>query len=348
MPECENFTYFGISPNGSVSFGDLINTPGAYGFGPNYFGRPWPGTPQTDFYAFDDNGKLKVANLGFPTDGVLRFWGGDGFKIQGIHDPNVWLEPIEKYNFVQTGRFDITPRMRVSGSVYLTSYEAEAADGSQGFYTTGLFGSPSSSLIVECNNPFLDPADSAFLCENWVSGTNSYGNDTFIMSKAWGPYVRSIGGEDVDTVDNRVFNLRLEGDFDIGDRTFDYNVGITDGTSRRVNSRGDIIKARLFAAIDAVLLPDGTIDCRVNTVSRSSYTNEFIEDPYFQPGGTMDPSYAILGEPGDCSPLNPFGNGSQISDAAADYVGGQVSTRTGTNQNYNLATFQVLLLITSR
>ena len=335
VPECENFTYFGISPNGSVSFGDLINTPGAYGFGPNYFGRPWPGTPQTDFYAFDDNGKLKVANLGFPTDGVLRFWGGDGFKIQGIHDPNVWLEPIEKYNFVQTGRFDITPRMRVSGSVYLTSYEAEAADGSQGFYTTGLFGSPSNSLIVECNNPFLDPADSAFLCENWVSGTNSYGNDTFIMSKAWGPYVRSIGGEDIDTVDNRVFNLRLEGDFDIGDRTFDYNVGITDGTSRRVNSRGDIIKARLFAAIDAVVLPDGTIDCRVNTVSRSSYTNEFIEDPYYQPGGTMDPSYAILGEPGDCSPLNPFGDGSQISDAAADYVGGQVSTRTATNQNYN-------------
>ena len=155
VPECENFTYFGISPNGSVSFGDLINTPGAYGLGPNYFGRPWPGTPQTDYYAFDDNGKLKVAKLGFPTDGVLRFWGGDGFKIQGIHDPNVWLEPIEKYNFVQTGRFDITPRMRVSGSVYLTSYEAEAADGSQGFYTTGLFGSPSNSLIVECNNTLL-------------------------------------------------------------------------------------------------------------------------------------------------------------------------------------------------
>ena len=53
------------------------------------------------------------------------------------------------------------------------------------------------------------------------------------MSKAWGPYVRSIGGEDVDTVDNRVFNLRVEGDFDIGDRTFDYNVGITDGTSKK-------------------------------------------------------------------------------------------------------------------
>ena len=35
---------------------------------------------------------------------------------------------------------------------------------------------------------------------------------------------------------------------------------------RRVNSRGDIIKARLFAAIDAVFASDGTIDCRVNTV----------------------------------------------------------------------------------
>ena len=101
FPSCESFTYFGISPNGSVSYGDLINTPGAYGYGPNPCGDPWPGEPQTDFYAFDDNGKLKVAKFGFPTDGVLRFYGGDGFKIAGIHDPGVWLEPIEKFNFVQ-------------------------------------------------------------------------------------------------------------------------------------------------------------------------------------------------------------------------------------------------------
>ena len=47
-----------------------------------------------------------------------------------------------------------------------------------------------------------------------------------------------------------------------------------------------ILKARLFAAIDAVLLADGTIDCRVNTMSRSAYTNELFEDPYMQPGGT--------------------------------------------------------------
>ena len=36
-----------------------------------------------------------------------------------------------------------------------------------------------------------------------------------------------------------------------------------------------------------VLLADGTIDCRVNTMSRSAYTNELFEDPYMQPGGTM-------------------------------------------------------------
>ena len=93
------------------------------------------------------NGNLKVNNLGFPTDGVLRFWGGDGFNDTRLFMIQTFgIEPIEKYNFVQTGRFDVTPRMRVSGSVYLTSYEAEAADGNQGFYTTGLFGSPSSTL----------------------------------------------------------------------------------------------------------------------------------------------------------------------------------------------------------
>ena len=54
-----------------------------------------------------------------------------------------------------------------------------------------------------------------------------------------------------------------------------------------------------------------------------------------QPGGTTDPSYFLLGEPGDCVPLNPFGDGTQMSDAAIDYVGGMVSTRTTTEQNYN-------------
>ena len=336
-PDCEGFTYFGISPNGSVTLGDILNTPGAFGAPPNR-GRTtgWPGTPQTDYVGFDDNGNLKINKQGIPTDGVLRYRGGDGMNFGYPHSPTVVVQPIEKYNFVQTGRFDVTPRMRVSGSVYLTSYEAEDASGNQGFYTTGLFGSPSNTLIVECTNPYLSAADSAELCANWSTGTNSYGNKTFQMSKAWGPYVNSLGGEDVDTVDNRVFNLRVEGDFDIADRTFDYSFGVTDGESRRVNSRGDIIKGRLFAAVDAILLSDGTIDCRYNQLGASGYTTqEYFTDPYMQPGGTSDPSYFMLGEPGDCAPLSPFGDGSQISDEALNYVGGSVSTRTKTNQNYN-------------
>ena len=336
-PDCEGFTYFGISPNGSVTLGDPINTPGAFGLPPNQ-GRTsgWPGTPQTDYVGFDDNGVLKINRQGLPTDGVLRYRGGDGMNFGYPHSPTVVVQPIEKYNFVQTGRFDVTPRMRVSGSVYLTSYEAEDASGNQGFYTTGLFGSPSNTLVVECTNPYLSAADSAELCANWSTGTNSYGNKTFKMSKAWGPYVNSLGGEDVDTVDNRVFNLRVEGDFDFAERTFDYSFGVTDGESRRVNSRGDIIKGRLFAAVDAILLSDGTIDCRYNQLGASGYTTqEYFSDPYMQPGGTSDPSYFMLGEPGDCAPLSPFGDGSQISEAALNYVGGSVSTRTKTNQNYN-------------
>ena len=209
--------------------------------------------------------------------------------------------------------------MRVSGSVYLTSYEA-IDESTQGFYTTGLFGAPSDTLILECNNPFLSAEDSAFICANLVTGENTYGNQTFKMSKAWGPYYKSLGGEDQDNVDNRVFNLRLDGDFDLADRTFNYSAGVTDGESRRVNSRPDIIKARLFAALDSITLADGTIDCRVNVLG--GYTQEQFTDPYMQPGGTSDPSYFLLGEPGDCVPLNPFGDGTQMSDAAIDYVGG--------------------------
>ena len=58
--------------------------------------RPWPGTPQTDYVGFDDDGKLKVNKQGFPTDGVLRYWGGDGMNFGDVHDPDVWLEPYRK------------------------------------------------------------------------------------------------------------------------------------------------------------------------------------------------------------------------------------------------------------
>ena len=332
FPACQSFTYFGISPNGSISFGDLLDTQGVAGYPPNVFGIAEPGIPITEFYGFSDNGKLKVNVPGISTDGSLRYWGGDGLNFGQRHDPDAYTTPIEKFNYVTTGRFDVTPRMRVSGSVYLTTYEA-IDESTQGFYTTGLFGAPSDTLILECNNPFLSAEDSAFICANLVTGENTYGNQTFKMSKAWGPYYKSLGGEDQDNVDNRVFNLRLDGDFDLADRTFNYSAGVTDGESRRVNSRPDIIKARLFAALDSITLADGTIDCRVNVLG--GYTQEQFTDPYMQPGGTSDPSYFLLGEPGDCVPLNPFGDGTQMSDAAIDYVGGMVSTRTTTNQNYN-------------
>ena len=336
FPACESFTYFGISPNGSIAFGDLIDTPGALGYGPNVLGVTEPGIPLTNFYGFGPSGALQINTPGISTDGSLRYRGGDGLNFGLRHDPDRYTVPIEKFNYVTTGRFDVTPRMRVSGSVYLTSYEA-IDESTQGFYNTGLFGSPADTLVLECNHPFLSAEDSAFICANLVqpNGTSPYGNETFRFGKAWGPYYKSLGGEDQDNVDNRVFNLRIDGDFDMGDRTFNYSAGVTDGESRRVASRPDIIKGRLFAALDAVLLADGTIDCRYNQLGAGAYTNDVFQNPYMQPGGTTDPSYFLLGEPGDCVPLNPFGDGTQMSDAAIDYVGGMVSTRTTTEQNYN-------------
>jgi iron complex outermembrane receptor protein len=386
FPDCESFTYFGISPNGTVSFGDRANIPGYQGRNVNGYnvywyeptGRPvnlplaWPGAAQSSHVGFDDNGNLRAYVQGIPTDGQARFRGGDGMNFGLKHDPAAYTIPIEKYNYVTTGRFDVTPRMRVSGSVYVTSYES-IDEATQGFYNTSFFGAPSSNLFVECTNPYLSAADSAELCENWgaqkidiytaddgydygrvitdpATGNLAWatvpvyspylddeGNQVplFQLSKAWSAAANSLGGEDVDNVDNRVLNLRVDGDFDLAERTFNYSLGVTDGTSRRVRGRSDIIKSRLFAAIDTVRLDDGTIVCRVETMSRSAYLQELLVNPYMQSAGTSTSSRFMLGDTGDCAPLNPFGDGSQISDAAKDYVGGLVTTRTTTRQNYN-------------
>jgi outer membrane cobalamin receptor len=81
FPACQSFTYFGISPNGSIAFGDVLDTQGVAGYPPNVLGVAEPGIPLTDFYGFSDNGKLKVNQPGISTDGSLRYWGGDGIKL---------------------------------------------------------------------------------------------------------------------------------------------------------------------------------------------------------------------------------------------------------------------------
>ena len=83
-------------------------------------GVPEPGIPLTNFYGFGPSGALQINTPGISTDGSLRYRGGDGLNFGLRHDPDRYTVPIEKFNYVTKGRFDVTPRMRVSGSVYLT------------------------------------------------------------------------------------------------------------------------------------------------------------------------------------------------------------------------------------
>ena len=71
-PDCEGFTYFGISPNGSVTLATLSTLLVLLDYHQTEEEPGWPGTPQTDYVGFDDNGNLKVNKQGIPTDGVSK------------------------------------------------------------------------------------------------------------------------------------------------------------------------------------------------------------------------------------------------------------------------------------
>ena len=201
-------------------------------------------------------------------------------------------------------KYDLSDNVRAYGELKYVDTDIE-----QQFQPSFQFGG--ITINVE-DNPFLDSATRQRLLD---------GGQTTVSAAR---FFTDIGNRSASN-DRSLFRAvaGFDGFFDIGDTSFDYDVsynyGQTDNTRRTLN---DLIPTNFAAAVDAVIDPDsGQVACRSQVPSAQG---EDYSDPALVNGGS-------------CVAFNPFGF-NQASDAAKDFVSGNVERTDVISQEVFLAT----------
>ncbi|MES2894930.1 MAG: TonB-dependent receptor [Pseudomonadota bacterium] len=213
--------------------------------------------------------------------------GGNGLNLAELSSLQ---SPVDRHVATGFARYDITDRVRVKGELFYSSFKSEEPFN-QPIYNAPLFGGNSASLRFSTSNPFLPAATRAALLSQPTAlpaDAASPGDAIFFLSRASvdiGNNKTQAEGDTLRTV------AGLEGDFDLLDRSFYWNVSANFGRSEGSFTSPNIIQSRFLQAIDAVRDASGAVVCR---------------DPVARAAG--------------CAPLNMFGLGSP-SQAALDYIG---------------------------
>jgi iron complex outermembrane receptor protein len=211
----------------------------------------------------------------------------------------------DRVTVASTFKYDISDNVRVYGDIKYVDTDIE-----QQFQPSFRFGN--ITIDVE-DNAFLDPATRGRLLE---------GGQTSVSAAR---FFTDIGNRSASN-DRSMFRVvtGFEGFVDVGETMLDYdisyNYGQTDNTRRTLN---DLIPTNFAAAVDSVIDPEtGLAACRSQVPSAQG---EGYEDPALVNGG-------------NCAPLNIFGF-NQGSDAAKDFVSGNVTREDSISQEVFLAQF---------
>lgn len=245
-------------------------------------------------YIVDGSGRLVPFGLGT----VLQpgySQGGNGTRVADY--ANDLLPDIRRHVVNGIARFEVSPALELF------------AEGKYANNKAFSLGQPSFDyyLLVEDGNPFL-PAGLPDLGNGGVLVTR----DNFDI----GQRGESIERETVRGVVGARGTINAHSNYEVS-----YTFGQSNITNRYIN---DTYNDRLFAAIDAVRNPaNGEITCRVNI--ESGWTPN-------QPDASRASFDPTTFRPGECVPINLFGDGAP-SQAALDFVRANTTERSRLRQH---------------
>jgi iron complex outermembrane recepter protein len=260
---------------------------------------------------FDPSGNLVPIDFGVrpgPNPLPLQFFseGGNGFDLNQVSN---LLSPLERYSAVGLINYEFSDNLRFSGEAwYSHSQGTELVD--QPAYNSAAFGGagePGGNLIIRADNPFLSPQARAIIQAQAPNLPELGGAQGFYFARANTDIsTRRASGE----VDIYRFVAGLEGNFDVGDFEWRWDVTGNYGRSRTKGRNPELLEQNFNNAVDATTDAAGNIICR--------------------PGSTNSPFPSVSST---CAPLNLFGQ-FQASQAAIDYITG-FSTPRSLNQQYD-------------
>ena len=294
-----------------------------------YFDGQWPdGTS----WHFGDIGDLQ------PYDDGINY-GSSFFGIDGQdayrNDFDTLRAGFERLNFSMFSNYDVNENMTLYFDVFHNGFFSFDYVNTSGYpYSTWIFA-PGQDMppIIDITNPYLT--------QNSVDIMNSYGATEVYVHKS---HVDLLGkGNGGYTIENNnsvsMYSVGVEGSFDLDSRSFNYAAGYSIGNTEIYSDAPGVIGARYAAALDVGINPaTGEIDCRMNyDPTRDPALYDYVYGPpsFFFGDTLYGPS--ILGQIGDCRPLNVMGRGAP-SQEAKDYVGTNLRTNAFIEQEVTYGT----------
>ena len=280
---------------------------------------------------FGGIGDLQPYNPGLNYgNAFFTYDGDDGYR----EDFDTYRAGFERINFSLFSNYDLSDNARVYLNVFQNRFFSfDYGNESSYPYSTYLFAPGQDTPVWIAN-------DNPYLTANSVEIMANYGAPGVWVSKSHVDLLeKGDGGYTIEN-DNQVsfFQVGIEGDFSVGENTYNYGAGYSIGNTTIYSDAPGVIGQRYAAALDVGINPaTGEIDCKMN------YDPDF--DPLnfnytYGPGtpffGDVLYGNSVLGVPGDCAPLNIMGRGAP-SQAARDYVGVNMRTNAKIEQEVSFA-----------
>ena len=197
---------------------------------------------------FAGDGGLSAFDPGLQTGTSAVFGeGGSGFDLDDFEEA---IAPIERFVFSSSARYDVTDNIRLfTETNFLTSSSSDlVSQSSNAFNTAFLNTQGQGSFGISINNPFISDADRQTLIDAGAG-------DTFFLNGINLGLLPDAGANFVDTTTFRVVG-GLEGDFDFGERRFNWDISMNFGRTSQARNVAVIRGDAFFNAVNSVALDD--------------------------------------------------------------------------------------------
>lgn len=289
---------------------------------------------------FTEGGELVTFNAGQSIPGQNAFFasGGDGSNL--FQETQSLQTPAER--IVGTSRFNYEFNDRVSANAELMfSNNTATEEVNQGGFQSFPFGGTSASPRLSINNPLL----TAQARNRLIAGGVNPDGGQFFIHRLNNDIVNS-GPSKLETSLWR-FSGGLEGNFDIGNKQFFWDVSFTHGESDVETISTAIIDTAFLNALDVVRLSQADIDNAggIDSINAISGITVGLGDPVCQSvidaaTGNLTGSTGAGLTDGDlpfvqgCAPLNLFGFGQATPEALNFVTGLDTLTSDITSQQF--------------
>ncbi len=300
-----NYTLYGLSKFGFATCGSTV----LYNLG--------AGLCDDGFaYEFDNQGNLRQAVPGEKTGNAVWSVGGDGLYLDQYGS---FSNAYDRYNVSSFYTYQLSDLVKFKTEIYSSQFQTFPTV-TQPQYQSGLFGGTAQPPFLPLDYPYFSQQARDLLAGLTVGGEPITGVYLQWAPLSWVPRPTNDSA-------TTSFNFSFEGSLPLLGSEFDWEAGYSFGKSRVLATEVDYLDGRFFAAIDVGINPDtGLIDCKFNY--EPGYASRIMPTVY---GNIAVSGDLLLGSPGDCVPVQPFGYYTP-SQEQLDYVTANIFSNNEINQ----------------